>query len=411
MRVLVLSSYFPPDISATGDQTRAVCERCVELGDSVDVVCTFPHYARRRLDPAYRRRIVEVERRDGMRIVRVPVWVGDWCSKVHRCMNYASLTLTMALGAVCERRPEIVLANSPPVTVGALGVALAGYWGVPCVYHAGDVWTHAIERLPGNHLGMLRALVRRTERFVFAHADLVTTVSDQIRDSLLALGARPGHVVTVPGSADTRHVVPRDRDNPVARRWGLVDTFNVMFSGNIGLCQGLEDAVEAAARLALQMPDVRLVIVGSGATRSSLEVLVRERRIANVQFRDFVPREELPDMLATADVCLVPLRPGVATHSTPSKVYTIMAAARPILASVEDHSETARTVRAAGAGVVIPPTDPDAYCAAIHSLRADAAGRSAMGAAGRAFVEANFSDRVMGDRFREVLSTVSRGAS
>ncbi len=406
MRILVLSSYFPPDISATGDQTWLACRRFVERGDEVDVVCTFPHYAGRALRPDYRWRLWERERLDGVNVLRVPIYVGRWSSKPHRVVNYLSLTATMAIGAALRRRPDVLLVNSPPVTLGVVGGMLARRWGVPWVYHVGDVWTVAIETLAGNLMAPVRGAVKAIERRVFEEADAVTAVSEDLRGTIVDLGVSPDKVFAIPSAADTQIVTPGPRDNPVARRLGLVDTFNLLFSGNIGLSQGLEHVIEAAAGLADELPDLRLLIVGSGATREALETLVRERGIGNVSFHDFVPRESFSDLLATADVGLVPLLPGISIHSTPSKIYTLMAAARPLLASVDAESETARTVRDTGAGLVVPPADPDALADAIRSLHADSGARARMGAAGRRVTESGHTDDAMGDRFRDVLASV-----
>ncbi len=411
MRVLVLSSYFPPDISATGDQTWIACRRLVERGDDVSVVCTFPHYATRSLDPAYRRRLWEREERDGMQILRVPLYAGAWRGKLDRALNYATVTAAMAAGAAVQRRPEVLLVNSPPPTLGLVGAALARLWRVPWVYHAGDVWTVAIETLARELPGPLRRGVGAIERAVFESADAVTTVSEELARTVVSLGVPAAKVTAVPSAADTRHITPRPRDNPVSRRLGLVDTFNLLFSGNIGLSQGLEHVVSAVASLRDELPALRLLIVGSGATRPAIERQVADSGLDSVLVHDFLPKKELPDLLATADVGLVPLSPGIAIHSTPSKIYTLMAAARPILAAVEAESETARTVRAAGAGLVVPPANPAAFAAAVRSLYADRVGRADMGAAGRRYVEAHFTDAIMGDRFREVLvGTLARSA-
>jgi colanic acid biosynthesis glycosyl transferase WcaI len=107
----------------------------------------------------------------------------------------------------------------------------------------------------------------------------------------------------------------------------------------------------------------------------------------NVVFVEMQPRERLPEVLASADVHVIPLRRGLARSSVPSKLYSILAAGRPVVASVDEGTEVARTIEAAGAGLAVPPEDPDAFCGALAELLDAPGGREAMGTSGRAFVE------------------------
>src|SRR5205823_4841630 len=115
-----------------------------------------------------------------------------------------------------------------------------------------------------------------------------------------------------------------------------------------------------------------------------------ERRAAgagNVRFVDMQPKDRLPEVLAAADVHVVPLRQGLARSSVPSKMYSILAAGRPIVASVDPGTEVARVVERAGAGVAVPPDDPEGLTKAIARLVTDRDEMERMGRAGRSFVE------------------------
>ena len=83
------------------------------------------------------------------------------------------------------------------------------------------------------------------------------------------------------------------------------------------------------------------------------------------------PKARLPEVLAAADVHVVPLKRGLAWSSVPSKLYSILAAGRPIVASVDPGTEVARTVERAGAGLAVPPDDPEAFTKAIRRLLDD----------------------------------------
>jgi colanic acid biosynthesis glycosyl transferase WcaI len=118
------------------------------------------------------------------------------------------------------------------------------------------------------------------------------------------------------------------------------------------------------------------------------------------------PRERLPEVLAAADLHLVPLRTGLARSSVPSKLYSILAAGRPVLASVDAGTEVASTLDRAGAGVSVPPEDPDAFNEALDALLADPDRLERLGASGRAFVEGWVSPAAVGAAYEELFASL-----
>jgi colanic acid biosynthesis glycosyl transferase WcaI len=170
------------------------------------------------------------------------------------------------------------------------------------------------------------------------------------------------------------------------------------------LSQSLDLVVEAARRRRDDQ-DVVFVVNGGG---SALEGL-RERAagLSNLRFVPMQPRERLPEVLAAGDLHLVPLRTGLARSSVPSKLYSILAAGRPVLASVDAGTEVATTIGRAEAGVAVPPEDPDSFCATLDELLADPARRAAMGAAGRRFVEGWVSPAAVGAAYEALFAEVA----
>ncbi len=148
------------------------------------------------------------------------------------------------------------------------------------------------------------------------------------------------------------------------------------------------------------------VINGGGAALEPLKASAVG--LDNLTFVEMQPRERLPEVLAAADLHLVPLKKGLARSSVPSKLYSILAAGRPVLASVDAGTEVAETVQAAGAGVSVPPEDPDAFCEALTALIDDPDRRRELGRSGRAFVEDWVSPAAVGQAYEELFEAVAR---
>jgi colanic acid biosynthesis glycosyl transferase WcaI len=188
-----------------------------------------------------------------------------------------------------------------------------------------------------------------------------------------------------------------DPDTPYRRALGAGDAPVVMYAGNVGYSQSLGLVLAAAAAL----PSACFVINGDGSARAALE---REAlHLPNVRFIGYQPVERLPEVLASADVHVVPLRAGLGRVSVPSKTYSILAAGRPLVAAVDPGTEIPRMVEASGAGICVPPDDEARFVEAVSRLLADPEGRARMGGSARRWVEAHASPAGVAERYEAIL--------
>ena len=247
------------------------------------------------------------------------------------------------------------------------------------------------------------------ERFSYAHSDAVTVLSDDLRDNVETKLAQRHkrhrtRVEVIPNFVDTKRITPMEHDNAYRRERGLVGKIVVMYAGNVGLSQSLE-LIIAAARAMSDREDVAFVINGGGSALSSLRQAAAE--LPNVVFVPYQPPERLGEVLAAGDVHVVPLKRGLAKASVPSKLYSVLAAGRPVLASVDPDTEVDQTIRRAGAGLCVPPDDADRFIGALRSLIDSPDARATMGAAGRRFVENWVSPQAVASQYEDLLTAVS----
>jgi colanic acid biosynthesis glycosyl transferase WcaI len=189
--------------------------------------------------------------------------------------------------------------------------------------------------------------------------------------------------------------------------------FVVLYAGTVGPVQGPEVLIEAATELSSE-PNVLFLLVAQGLSRPNMERMAREKQLSNVRFMDFQPRERLAEVQATADVSVVTLLAGQGRNFFPSKVLAYMAARRPVIASVDSQSDTARLVEESGGGRAVPPGDARALAEALRELR-DAPGEcQRLGDQARRHFEAHYSRRtatgVYEALFREVNEERRGGA-
>jgi len=380
MNLIVLCPHFEPDVAPTGAVMTRIAHELIGRGHRLHVITALPWYQGHSIEPGWEGRLVRTEDTGWGRISRVNPFPTDKRNIPARAVAFGGFTaLATAVGVGSSIRPDGVLAMSPPLTLGPAGAVVGRLRRVPLVFNIQDVFPDvAVE------LGLLTgaraiAAARWLERTSYRASDAVTVLSEDLADNVrskITQGLQPGRMATqaakvrvIPNFVDTAHIVPSDRENGYRQRHGLSGRRVVMYAGNVGLSQSLDLVVGAARALLETRPDVIFVINGGGAARPDLEAAAAG--LDNLRFVDMAPIEELPEVLAAADIHLVPLRTGLARSSVPSKMYSILAAGRPILASVDEGTEVARTVLRAGAGLAVPPDDQAAFTAALERLLDD----------------------------------------
>ena len=386
MRLLVVCPHYEPDMAPTGVVMSAIGDELARAGHRLHVVTSLPWYEHHRIADGWGGRLVRSQPTPWGRITRVHPFPTAKASVAARALGFAGFSgLGLLAGLSGRARPDGVLAMSPPITLGAVGWAAARRHRVPLVLNLQDIFPDAAAAVGA--VGPRSATAAAgLERWLYRRAAAVTVLSEDQRANVAAK-LDPGWATqlrVIPNFVDADRVRPRPRLTRYRSEHSLGDRTVVMYAGNVGLSQPLELMV-AAARAFRDRDDVVFVVNGSGSARPGLEAAAAG--LHNLVVVDFQPPERLSEVLASADVHVIALRRGLAAISVPSKLFSIMAAGRPVVASADPGTEIPRLVEAAGCGVAVAPEDPDGFAAALESLIDDPDRRRAMGERGRAFVE------------------------
>lgn len=404
MRLLVLCPHYEPDVAPTGVVITAIAAELQLLGHEVRVVTSLPWYRRHRVEPGWRGRLVRRSAPDGgVTVTRVYPFPTSKSHIAARAAGFSAFTALAAIEAAAGRRkPDAVLAMSPPITLGVAGWAVARRWRVPFVFNVQDIFPDAAIATGAVDSRSLIAAARGVERFIYRRADAVTVLSQDMRANVAAKLGDGGaaKVRVIANFCDTTRIRPRDRHTAYRAEHSLGDRTVVMYAGNVGFSQPL-DLLVAAARTLRHRRDLVFVINGEGSARASLEESAAG--LDNLVFVDYQRAQRLSEVLASADVHVIVLGKGLAHSSVPSKLYSILAAGRPVVASVDPGTEVARVVAEAGCGVAVAPEDPEAFCDAVASLLDDAEARHAMGRRGRAFLEQHMTPAAVAEAYVAVM--------
>ena len=300
---------------------------------------------------------------------------------------------------------DVVLAPSPPLTIGFSAWILALARRASVIYNVQEIYPDIAVKL-----GVLRNrgviwLMEALERFIYAHSRAIVVISKEFRRRLLAKNVPDKRIRVIPNFVDTDFICPGARQNSFAKAHGLEKKFVVLYAGNIGLSQNFENILSAARRLAY-LSDLCLLIVGNGARRSWLEKQLEQQEISTVKLLPYQSRGLVPQIYASSDVCLVPLKGGTAQATFPSKIYTIMAAGRPVIVAADNDSELALIPKESGCGWSVPPDDDLALEKAIKHAYDQRANLEQKGQLGRKYVVAHPSRQAVARQYDALIRDI-----
>jgi len=400
LRILIISQYFPPEVGATQSRMQAFAEYLAARGHSVTVIAEFPNHPRGVLPPGYRGHVLDDDRSNPYRVLRIWVKTGEEKNQTTRLAFYGSFTAgAMAVGPIAGRA-DVVLATSPPLFTGIAGVAIARLNRAPLVLDVRDLWPAAAEALSQVSGGATIRAASALERWLYRQAGAVIAVTRPFCEHIDARRGRAPATVLIPNGTLEMFFDPVAGD--ARTELGVPeDAFLVTFAGTHGIAQGLPSVLDAAGRL---NGAAHLVLVGEGPVKRALEREVRSRGLDNIHFHHQVPINDVPAILASSDALLVPLsaHPLFASFM-PSKLVDFMASGRPVILSAS--GESARLVEGARAGLVVAPEDADGLAEAIRWLAANPAEAEAMAKRGKAFARTRLRS-VQSERLEQVLFDV-----
>ena len=408
MRLLYFTQYYPPEVGATQTRAYEMSRYLASRGHHVTVVTEVPNHPSGIIPPHYKGRLSERVREDSIDVLRLWVWASPEKNFKSRMRFYLSYMSMAALaGVLVKGRYDLVYATSPPLFVGAAGLAAANIRRIPFVFEVRDLWPESAVAL--GELSNRRAIAaaEKLERLLYRRAARVVAVTRGIRSRLMERGLPPSKLAFIPNGANTDHFRYDEQGRQAVRaELRLQDKFVVMYAGIHGIAQGLETLLQAAQRLS-DTPQIQFVFVGEGPRKAEIMQLSEILTLPNVRFLPEVPSSRMPAYLSAADCTIVPLRDEpVFRGALPSKMFEAWACARPTILSVSGEAE--EVLNEAGAGLATHPEDPTGMAQAILYLHAHPEEAHQMGERGRAYVLAHYSRQAQAQALETLLENVKR---
>lgn len=378
MRILYLAQFFEPEPMIKGAKfVRALMAR----GHEVEVVTGFPNYPVGKLYDGYRLRLHQVETIEGVTIHRVPLYPSHGRSSLGRILNYLTYVASAAFYGIFRAKPFDVIYSYPPPTVGLAATLIGLIRRRPFVLDVQDLWPDSVVRSGMSGTSRMESALSRMCNFLYRRAARIIAQSRGIGAKLVERGVPAEKIDVIFNWADEEAAGALGTCD--LSRYDFAGHFNVVYGGNLGAMQGLDALIRAAHLAAAQVPELQLLLIGNGMDRAHLEAVKAELGVTNVRIEPGVPRNQIGDVFAAADVLAMHLLDDPLFEITiPQKTQFYMAMGRPVLIGVR--GEAADFVTQAQAGLAAEPGNVEQLAQAMVRLaRMPRSELDAMGARGR----------------------------
>lgn len=400
MNILILSLIFSPDNVSTAQIWAGIAEDLKKRGHNVCVLTTTPHF-----------------HRDASMEACQPIrkWFGKLIQKSEYCgipvyhilMPDKSIwpplrmlswigfhILSTLLGWFLRFKPDVVIAPSPPLTIGLNAWAIAAVRGAKFIYNVQEIYPDI-----AINLGMMKntrviGFFKWLEKFIYRKARYVTSITPAMC-AKIAERTNSGKVCLIPNFVDTSDVVEMQRDNSFANEHDIVGRFVLTYAGNMGVPQKLDVMIDLARRI----PELTVLLVGGGGDEERLRSLADG--MDNVRFVTYQPISRMPEIYAASDIFYVGQNPQACSDGIPSKIYRILGNGKPLLVMTSQNSDLAQFVKDSGSGILIDENVEQSE-KNVRALMRDSERLASFGRAGRNYVGKYFSREVVSGKYDDL---------
>ncbi|CAN5398948.1 WcaI family glycosyltransferase [soil metagenome] len=403
---MLVAINYAPEIVGCAKYNTELAEDLVRRGHRVEVVTATPYYPQWKIAEGYSGARWSHEELNGVVVNRTPLFVPAKPSGLSRLAHLASFGVAAffpAIRAARRLKPDVVFAVAPTMAAANAAWFAAKVGGGASWLHIQDFEVDAAFELGLLKNRTARQLALRLESKLLRQFDRVSSISSAMTTLLKTKGVDPSRVVELRNWVDVDKLQPLVSTNTSYRRKLRIpaDHIVALYSGNMAAKQGIEVLGDVARRLATTNAPITLILCGEGPAKISLEA--RCEGLTNVRFLSLQPVEQLPELLGTADIHLLPQRPEAADLVLPSKLTGMLASGRPIVAMASAGSGLADEVQ--GCGYIVPPTE-EAMTNAVLALSADPDTRLAFGRRARVVAETRWHKAAIIDSFETALRFV-----
>lgn len=334
-KILIHSIAFSPDAVSTAYLYNDIALKFREKGFKVIILTTTPHY--NVLPEELKKQPVKcslfglyyTSNYKGINVIHVPQ--KKFKSSVLRMFGFVYWHIASVILGLFQKKIDVILSPSPPLTIGLINIILGKIKGARVIYNVQEIYPDLLIEAGGLKSKSLIYILKWLEKFVYKYSDKVTTIDKVFYNTIVNRFNDTSKLHIIPNFVDTSIYMPLSTKEIEINEnyFPATNSLKLMYAGNIGHAQDWNTLVKIAIKL--KKEKIEFFVIGEGVMKAFLEVEIKTHELTNIHLIPYQPRESMPFLIAYADIQFIFMSPQTAGHGFPSKVYTIMACAKPML--------------------------------------------------------------------------------
>lgn len=333
MKVVLVSEFFYPYKTSTQKILTELAEDFVEYGLEVDVLTTKNAYREEKQD------LGKYEIYRGINIKRVFSTEGNRDSKIGRLLNYITFTTSVFFNLLFKKNYDKILFVSNPPLVPFIGYLIRKLRGKNYIYLVHDIYPDVAEKLGAIKKGsIISKVMNYMNKKIYTNAERIIALGKDMKRVIADKGVDEEKIEIVTNWADSRVNYEKEVDKNFYKKYRLENKFNILYTGNISKVHAIDTIVEVA-KILKNEEDIMFTFVGDGNRKQDLIKLKEKEDLRNIQLENYMFGEEYNNLLNCANLFITTLQQGIEGLGVPSKTYTYMSVAKPLIAIMSENSE------------------------------------------------------------------------
>ncbi len=408
-RVLIHSIVFSPDGVSTAYLYNDIALGLINNGFDVVVLTTTPHYNLIQSDiekqPLSKKFFGLYFTSDfhGIRVFHIPLKKHK--GTIQRIFSFIYWHIASFLLAITIKRINFVLSPSPPLTVGFISLLIAKIKRGKSIYNVQEIYPDLLVNKGALKSSLIINLLRKFEKVIYNKSDAIVTIDSVFHSTILPRFKDSKKLHIIPNFVDTDLYIPMNHRPLLPKIFGDErKKIKVLYAGNIGFFQDWEPVLFAAKELSME--DVEFWIIGEGVMKAKLEKIVTDQNLTNVRIFPYQSRELIPSINNHADIHFIATNEQMEHGGFPSKVYTIMACAKPLIVITGMNTPMFDFLKNKNCAEIITRDRNTNFTQAIRKLANDENLRKELGLNGYKEIIKNYSKEVVVSQYVKLLNSL-----
>lgn len=365
MKLVLVSEFFYPYKTSTQKILTELAEDFVEYGLEVDVLTT---------KNAYREEKQELEKYEvykGINIKRIFSTEGNRDSKIGRLINYVTFTSSVFLNLLFKKDYDKILFVSNPPLVPYIGYLIKKLRKKDYVYLVHDIYPDVAEKLGVIQKGsFISKVMNYMNGKIYKNAEKIIALGKDMKQVIVNKGIDESKIEIVTNWADSTVNFEKRVEDNFYKKHNLRNKFNILYTGNISRVHAIDTIIDVARKLK-DNEDIKFTFIGDGNRKEYIENLKETEGLNNIQLGNYMFGEEYNNLLNCADVFITTLQKGIEGLGVPSKTYTYMSVAKPLIAIMDKNSEIGSMVSEYSLGMQFEGNQVDEISEFIFNMRSN----------------------------------------